>query len=743
MILLLIFLIFLVYIMLTNDNSKTNGWSINGVPPIIYIYIGDDDTLYAFMGHNGNTIYSIDCNGKIKWNMTIPDHWCVYNTFNRPSSMYLNYTGDYSIHSKKVVCASNDGILYLYIRENKTTYFNHDFYSYNYVPLYNNSSNVEERVIAISSHGKILWNMSISHEYHPFDDINIIAKNDRIYVFDDYNETVLSNRGDILFKIQNISDPASIDENGNIYVVMSKNPEILPFFNGTLYDYKEPSNIISAYNQNGTLIWQKNISTLIYREESLRSMPLQTNLPLYQNNTLYLSVKDGVVALNLDGSVKWLKNFSGGYFRLFDLMPIDSNDNVYVRCYDFNPNVNYSYIIALAPNGSIISRTLANSDGCYQGRACANGGVLYLSSYIPPEDGENFTALPSYMITAYDMIKGVTLWEYMIHPEDKFTTTISKSNIYDLMSPELADYVISFNCQANSCHHNYTCYTQSDGYSYILHDNNITYFGYYVTKFGWPSILNKTKCVYSGDIYAINSNGSLLWKKSAAYLVTSMAGNDGSFYYGGRNGMLYEEWIGQAAGGIALAGTIYVIFRFFLAGIFSRAKDRLSKNENRNRILEYIETHPGLTLYELSRGVGMNVGTVRYHLFILSLNHLILSHNTFGKYSRYFVNSTNNSEEKQYIISLIRHDTIRKLLNLLLIKPGLSNSELAEELDMQKSTISAYMKKLLEKGIVVKSAPRSGKAVYFISQNYRERIAYAIELINNETVSGGTYHDSK
>ncbi|BAI61220.1 conserved hypothetical protein [Methanocella paludicola SANAE] len=731
LIILLIFLVFIMYCMLTNDDpSKMNGWEINGIAPVSYIHPGVNKTLYAFMGYTGNSIYSIDDNGNINWKNTISDKWCVYNTFYRPSTMYLNYMGDYTMHGKKVVCCSENGILYLYIRENKTTYLNHDYLSNEYTPLKYNCSELGERIVAISSHGKILWNVSISEKYNPFDNVNIEAKNGRIYVFNDYNETILNNKGDILFKICNISDPASIDENGNIYVVMNKDPEILPVLNGSLYNYKEPSNIINAYDSNGILIWQTKISTLIYREESLHSLPLQTNLPLYQNNTLYLPVKDGVVALDRDGSIKWSKNFSEGYFRLFDLLPIDSQDNVYIRYYDFDPNLNDSYIMALASDGSIISETIINSDDYYQGRACANNGTLYSIKSMSAGDALNIEDLPIYCVTAYDMINGASLWEYYIHPDGQFITTINKSNIHEFMSPMPADFIL--NTMVDPHNRNYTYYPQSDGYSYILHNNNVTYFGYYITRFEWPALLDKTNCTYSGGIYAFDNNGNLLWKKPAAYFVTSMIGDDKILYYGSNNGMLYKEQIDQTIGGIAAAATIYILFRFFLIGIFSRAKDRLDNNENRNTILRYITTHPGLTLYELARNLDMNVGTARYHLFILSVNHRILSFIATGKYSRYFINSSQYSKEEQYIISLMRRDTARELSNLLLKKPGLSNIELSKELDMQKSTISACVNELLDRGIVIKSPSLHGKVTYLINQDYKDYIVSAIELIKSE-----------
>ena len=68
----------------------------------------------------------------------------------------------------------------------------------------------------------------------------------------------------------------------------------------------------------------------------------------------------------------------------------------------------------------------------------------------------------------------------------------------------------------------------------------------------------------------------------------------------------------------------------------TRARLKIDKgNDNRNRIYKFITERPGSTLYEISKEMGLNIGTLRYHLMILSLNHRITAYKD-DKFVSYF-----------------------------------------------------------------------------------------------------------
>jgi predicted transcriptional regulator len=181
------------------------------------------------------------------------------------------------------------------------------------------------------------------------------------------------------------------------------------------------------------------------------------------------------------------------------------------------------------------------------------------------------------------------------------------------------------------------------------------------------------------------------------------------------------------AGGVAVTAVAYTFVKFFGIGAVARAKDRLDKNDNRTKLMSYIKENPGVTLHDLSRSLGMNVGTARYHLFILSLNHKVVSAKYDEKFVRYFPNSGAYSKNEQLALSLVRRDGVRKLLSLLLEKPGLSNLEISKQLDIRDNAVSRYIKELLEIEVVSKKSTDSGMSLYYINEAYKNIIASMLE----------------
>ena len=57
-----------------------------------------------------------------------------------------------------------------------------------------------------------------------FSDANIYAKGGRIYIYHDYNETVVDSNGSILWSVDNVAAPASVDESGFVYTVPAMEP---------------------------------------------------------------------------------------------------------------------------------------------------------------------------------------------------------------------------------------------------------------------------------------------------------------------------------------------------------------------------------------------------------------------------------------------------------------------------------------------------------------------------------------
>lgn len=133
-------------------------------------------------------------------------------------------------------------------------------------------------------------------------------------------------------------------------------------------------------------------------------------------------------------------------------------------------------------------------------------------------------------------------------------------------------------------------------------------------------------------------------------------------------------------------------FKIFPA-IISRIK-RFVENQNRQSIFKYIIDNPGTTVAEISRNLGINRGTVKYHVHKLESDNRIALMKV-GKFTRLFQNSSALKTDEKIVASHIRGETSRILLWSILESPGITNQELAETLRLDKSTVHWHIHKFL------------------------------------------------
>ena len=264
----------------------------------------------------------------------------------------------------------------------------------------------------------------------------------------------------------------------------------------------------------------------------------------------------------------------------------------------------------------------------------------------------------------------------------------------------------------------------------ITSDGRI-YAQFYSINYQSPVVLGQSKAAYVSGVYALDENGSLLWNRTVSVNAYDMnVVNNSTVFYRDGSGNLVVTGAGAAIG-FALTTILYIFIRFFCIGAVARARSRINKNVNRNAVYDFIAKNPGLTLYELSRGLTMNLGTVRYHVFILGLNHRIVPYDGESKFVRYFTNSNSYSREDQAIVSLLRRESYGKVLGYMLMQPVSSNVEIAMKLGLKESLVSRCIKELSEKGIVVKE-PSGSRNFYTLDHSHRERVANAIRRIEGD-----------
>jgi len=120
--------------------------------------------------------------------------------------------------------------------------------------------------------------------------------------------------------------------------------------------------------------------------------------------------------------------------------------------------------------------------------------------------------------------------------------------------------------------------------------------------------------------------------------------------------------------------------------------------ENRKKIYQVIEKFPGIHFRELFRKLTISMGSFEYHLNILEKSSLIFSKKE-GGFTRYFVQGKLGEADKE-LATMLRNDRLRTMLFNLILKPGISHKTLTEKLGWPKSTISFYLKKLIDKKVV-------------------------------------------
>jgi len=143
------------------------------------------------------------------------------------------------------------------------------------------------------------------------------------------------------------------------------------------------------------------------------------------------------------------------------------------------------------------------------------------------------------------------------------------------------------------------------------------------------------------------------------------------------------------------------------------ARDAVLELEARRRIYDAVVQSPGLHFRELQRRMGSAYGALQYHIEFL-VRHGLIVEEKGREYSRYFPANFRNIRERE-LMSLLRQESIRRVLLLLLENPSSRNKDLVEALGLSASTISWHLGRLLQAGAVV-SERKDGEAVFSVSE---------------------------
>src|SRR5574340_1218971 len=114
-------------------------------------------------------------------------------------------------------------------------------------------------------------------------------------------------------------------------------------------------------------------------------------------------------------------------------------------------------------------------------------------------------------------------------------------------------------------------------------------------------------------------------------------------------------------------------------------------------IISIIEKNPGIKFREIMRETGLKNGVLSYHARKLEENGSVKIDRKSGETRFYPLFVT---EEESLVISSLRRDTQRYILLSLLDGKSLSFNEIVQKVKKAPSTISTFLSKLVEDGII-------------------------------------------
>ncbi|KAF5034718.1 Winged helix-turn-helix DNA-binding protein [anaerobic digester metagenome] len=159
---------------------------------------------------------------------------------------------------------------------------------------------------------------------------------------------------------------------------------------------------------------------------------------------------------------------------------------------------------------------------------------------------------------------------------------------------------------------------------------------------------------------------------------------------------------------LLVAFNILVLLNVWLFFGYRRiAKRAALEHETRTAIYDHICAHPGIRLGTLVRDLGVNRGTLRYHLGRLQEFGMIATAAVEGQ-TGYFENRHRYTPLEAKVLIHLRNRSRRELLAILLESPGASRRELAQRVGITASSVSWHMRRLQADGIVLREETGGG-----------------------------------
>ncbi len=121
--------------------------------------------------------------------------------------------------------------------------------------------------------------------------------------------------------------------------------------------------------------------------------------------------------------------------------------------------------------------------------------------------------------------------------------------------------------------------------------------------------------------------------------------------------------------------------------------------ETRRRIYDYVVANPGTHLRGIKDELDMPMGQLEYHLHYLEQRG-ILDSKEDRYYKRFFPHEMSATDRR--VLAAIRQEKPRQIVLIVLQEPGVDHKAIQKEMSIGASSLSFYMKDLIEKEVIEK-----------------------------------------
>lgn len=135
--------------------------------------------------------------------------------------------------------------------------------------------------------------------------------------------------------------------------------------------------------------------------------------------------------------------------------------------------------------------------------------------------------------------------------------------------------------------------------------------------------------------------------------------------------------------------------------------------DTRSRIARTVRSTPGIHFNGIVRACDLATGQVQYHLERLCRDDELIKADLYGR-SHYFTPEYEDWERTT--LSLLRRETTLDVASVILESGPIRPSELAEQLDLARSTLEWHVDHLVEQDVVVKRYTTEDPVVLEISR---------------------------